>query len=110
MANQKHTPGPWKYDEQRCAIVSLARWFTEPEDDCSGEGVRLSIVDLYGAMGGENTGADARLIAAAPELLEALEAFLSANHSVGLREGNAWEHNEAEKIAVAAIKKAKIDC
>ncbi len=65
MSGASHTPGPWRYDADDCRIMSsaLTDW----------EGKPASVVDLRGAMGGDDSDADAHLIAAAPELLEALE-------------------------------------
>jgi hypothetical protein len=60
----RHTPGPWRYDDERCAIVA------DHATDQFGD-TPVSVVSLYGAMGGDDTKADTALIAAAPELLEA---------------------------------------
>lgn len=84
-----HTPGPWTKDRNR--II-----------DRNGEEIaRVS----YGQSGFVQ--ANARLIAAAPELLEALRAFVKARDMVGWSEGEcdlwlgpAWE------AARAAIDKA----
>lgn len=70
----KHTPGPWRYRDDRSDIVSCVSWYQEPLD--GDDGLPTRIVDLVGAMGGDNTTADAKLIAAAPELLEACRAAL----------------------------------
>ncbi len=69
----RHTPGPWEYLPKQCAIVSKAEWFVEPDEENGEDGIRTCIVDLMGAMSGNDTGADAQLMAAAPELLEALK-------------------------------------
>ena len=53
----KHTPGPWIVDGSRIAA---------PDG--------TTVINCLGAMGGHDTQADARLIAAAPDLLAALEA------------------------------------
>ena len=82
----KHTPGPWKVQgtpRRGWDIFSLAKGcyvaFDEP--------LREGAISLEG---------DARLIAAAPELLEALEIALDCA-------GDAWWAEKAE----AAIAKAK---
>ena len=63
----QHSPGPWTHDRDRGAITYRVapEW---PDDD----GTR-NVVDLVGSMGGECPSADARLMAAAPELLAALK-------------------------------------
>ena len=62
MNKAKHTPGPWKATEKTV---------TAPEtEDRLGLDVRI-----YGGNGKDNR-ANARLIAAAPDLLEALQAFV----------------------------------
>jgi len=64
---QKHTPGPWvvdgdviRGDQQRNGSISVASM--------------LDVSYPYGRRAGESKHANARLIAAAPELLDALEA------------------------------------
>ena len=59
MTQAKHTPGPWIYDKTTCNIIS------QPS--------KITVVCVYGAMGGENTSADISLIAVAPELLDCLK-------------------------------------
>ena len=61
-----YTPGPWKYEKDKNRIISTTQWFIEPSDP-------VSIVNLYGAMGGDDTNADAQLMASAPDLLQALQ-------------------------------------
>lgn len=67
--NTKHTPGPWAFDATRTAIVAPAA--RTPYDD----GEAVVVVTLRGAMSGADTKADTRLIAAAPDLLAALETI-----------------------------------
>lgn len=67
---RRHTPGPWRHDRDNARIVSATTFYDYSEDD---DPQPVSVVSLFGAMGGEDTAADARLIAAAPELLGALE-------------------------------------
>lgn len=73
MSQAKHTPGPWEwdgsvwqYDEQE-----EAPWLVQaPWHDVKSKAVLSGSIRC-------NTEADARLIAAAPELLEALQALLA---------------------------------
>ena len=99
----KHTPGPWHrlpgeansghpiYENGRLVMrIVQAR---EPGDTTF---IRVALVDS------DNVHADARLIAAAPDLLEALEAVtdaLALTHHKG-------ETNTAVKKARAAIARA----
>ena len=78
---EKFTTGPWEHKGHQ--IVSTTSWFLSPKDAIGQdiEPIPTSIVNLIGAMGGNDTTADARLIAAAPELYEALSDLRW--HSVG---------------------------
>ena len=92
----KHTPGPWWYDLDPKYIDSLAIrasvqivatvWGTEQE----------------GEAGQENQN-NARLIAAAPELLEAAQALVSHLSDM---EGGKWLRNRAGEELQTAISKA----
>jgi hypothetical protein len=64
--NAKHTPGPWKIAERSRVVLDNAQ-LIRPVDDRNHEHGATAIV----ALGDAN----ARLIAAAPELLEALRPF-----------------------------------
>lgn len=71
-----HTPGPWRFDPENHRIISETAF--EDYTDGDDERIPKSIVCLIGAMGGTDTKADARLIAAAPDLLAALRCLLDA--------------------------------
>ena len=78
----KHTPGPWNWENYNGIIhVFLENTFGTP-----------SVCKLIG----ENQEDNARLIAAAPELLDALDALINA----------PWSGTNVDK-ARAAIAKAK---
>ena len=94
----ERTPGPWVVDalvdgydihapEARCHVSTAS----DPEM-------------VWGAIGRE---ADARIIAAAPELLEALEGLLFAYQVILLGAGQDHMCREAVKATRAAIAKAK---
>jgi hypothetical protein len=70
MTRAQHTPGPWAYKDSKIIAVNVRPDWATDEDDAD---ERVCVIDLYGAMGGDDTRADARLIAAAPELLAALQ-------------------------------------
>ena len=80
-----YTPGPWRYEEFGPNVIIKAT-----------KNPMLSVVHSLYQESREQTEANARLIAAAPELLEALEIALDCA-------GDAWWAEKAE----AAIEKAK---
>jgi hypothetical protein len=105
----KHTPGPWKHNDKRHCIESTTDWLIPPDDPSDLEPIPTDVVCLYGAMGGNDTKADARLIAAAPELLEALQGLFAQCamvHRYWGDNGNAKQADDAIKAARAAIAKA----
>ena len=92
----KHTPGPWK----------AKKWVgTDPYDDPDRPFVEVGNVHWspknWKPAAAIGQTANARLIAAAPELLEALENLLKVHEGEG-----GTQHNAAD-IARAAIAKAK---
>lgn len=91
----KHTQGDWS---ERDGIIY-------PPDDCDGH---VWIADLRGAT---NTKANAKLISAAPDLLEALKAMQKAFNQLLPGIGNIAcqdyaNINEAPILAARAISKA----
>lgn len=87
----KHTPGPWeieRYSDGLIQIVGNARIVSDDEE------IVTTVVEAV-ARGDE---ANARLIAAAPELLEALQAVID----YGSMTGAEWVAEQA----LAAIAKA----
>ena len=87
----KHTPGPWKYTKCPCGHKSCSQFY----------------ISNQGSTGFEED--DARLICAAPELLEALKKIIAIED---LERCGDWEEIEqarekAREIANAAIKKAE---
>jgi hypothetical protein len=94
--NTQHTPGPWKlcYDGQ----------IDGPDGRC----ICRFGWDSYKEFTELNNAANARLIAAAPDLLEALKLAISA-HGVMLMTDppqEAWRNYGVEAKARAAIAKA----
>ena len=95
MSETKHTPGPWKVLSEEAIRIK------------SQDGSLLAMLHhlrgVHGVNGRipiEEVHANARLIAAAPELLEALKELL------GLAERHGWLH-VAVNNARAAIAKAE---
>ena len=107
MSAAKHTPGPWKTGPKpygHCRIYSdaethaIARTYGP---DLNGIGV----CDLTGPM----NWADAHLIAATPELLEALKNYVHTIASAGGGDRDLFMAaiREADNIARATIAKAE---
>lgn len=101
----KHTPGPWELSTRLYVHgildskgLAIAFQDVAPQVDCG------SITSRGRTP--EETLANARLIAAAPDLLEALEALKTAN---GANNFQGWHSSFEEAIAKAnaAIAKAK---
>lgn len=73
----KHTPGPWRVESIKRNLSGtnpmFKQWRHTVETAHPNEKLQFQIVELFGK---ESEG-NARLIAAAPELLEALENLLS---------------------------------
>ena len=69
MTNTQHTPGPWEVSEYRPPYDDMGGDYSIGYTDA--DGVFWEIATLEPWRGSRH--ADARLIAAAPELLEALE-------------------------------------
>ena len=101
----KHTPGPWRMirdDPGYGTVFSYEIW---------AEQYRAKGANLIGTITGRGCLADrvveanARLIAAAPELLKACRIALDALGCDRVRQ----ERLEAQKIIHAAIAKAKAD-
>jgi hypothetical protein len=92
-----HTPGPWRI--VGCSLDDAnkpLRWYV------SGEGYTW-VTDLAG----ETTDADLRLIAAAPELLEALSLVLPLAEAWADGKGRSHPDHEVVADARAAIAKAE---
>ena len=80
----KHTPGPWVIGKQDHDVITV--------DTANG----TAICDVY--VDSDDRPANANLIAAAPDLLEACERLLDGG----------WPHAEADiELACSAIAKAK---
>lgn len=87
----KHTSGPWKVSRSGTTVLSESGRF---------------IADCLGPNSQEQNEPNARLIAAAPELLEALkEAQQHINGGSGIKQGMEWKAMY-DKIR-AAIAKAE---
>ena len=97
----KHTPGPWVY---RHSFDSAARRDIWTATDATGH---RELVATIPDAEGDHINADARLIAAAPDLLAALEALTACASMSGPAGTTAYLiSNERMQAARAAIAKA----
>lgn len=97
----EHTKGPWA-------------WYENPSGGCRVQTLNVGIADVLSRAGvphpvQESCAANARLIAAAPELLEALEGLLREEPNIyeGRLEASLYVSVDALEDARAAIKKAR---
>lgn len=109
----KHTPGPWVFDPENTGNVFevCAGIISEPDKDSFL--ARPTVANV--PIGSEHYEADARLVAAAPQLLEACKALLTVMDSGGqprkLDEALTWRQNDekARRLAIEAIAAAEED-
>jgi hypothetical protein len=101
---QFHTPGPWK------AVMQFGAWHVrqDPEawDGMGYQHIASLPSDRKGTHYGDMFKANARLIAAAPELLKALqeaEDFITSYFGpVTSDTPDAWSDNDAREVALQA--------
>lgn len=99
----QHTPGPWSFS-RTCDILA-------PIGDTGKQGIIAKVRVIYAPSGEAERRANARLIAAAPELLEALRP-LAALLVPAKPQGNAGAYSIRHsdiRAAAAAIAKATGD-
>lgn len=110
----KHTPGPWELTGDPCHFDTLTSVRGGPSE-IRGKGLkwRQLMVEIGGYADPATAEANARLIAAAPDLLEALQELLAAERANSLeivgRDTDGHPLNAAgvaRKKARAAIAKA----
>lgn len=111
----KHTPGPWKVGDYQHACPR-APHCTEPHGApevvaANGSGMMLAVAVGDCGHGHETAQANARLIAAAPALLAALEGVLRECVTIGgfpeKGKGRTAEQQDAYDAARAAIAQAE---
>ena len=101
MVKAAHTPGPWQTNVDDFGTSNTGGAYVGVYDDFGKTLAHVLCRDIVGS-GGENPyAANARLIAAAPDLLEALEGLLR------LHQSHNRETTPEEIAAEYAIAKAK---
>ena len=96
MSDTKHTPGPWH------ALPARTGFYVQSEND-----IIVDTADQNARYGTIDNEANANLIAAAPELLVALEAVEIAA-TMGFASAEILRHDSAIRKGIrAAIAKAK---
>ena len=104
MSESKHTPGPWlpaRLTTKTLNIVQVGHSFR-----CTvvggAEGDAQIVATVHGSAERECE-ANARLVAAAPDLLEALRGLYEAEAPEGLSKtsDDIWERRAAASIAIA---------
>lgn len=93
-ADVKHTPGPWLWEFDRDGGGYVV-WTRQPH---TGELATVHQEDINGPYPAK---ANARLIAAAPALLEALRALLADSYPIGDAEDPAIREQALAAIALA---------
>jgi hypothetical protein len=79
----KHTTGKWIYNEYKHCIESDTEWSIEPNPEWDLDGSKTEIISTYGAMGGNDTRADIRLICSAPDMLNVLQEIIECYEQKG---------------------------
>lgn len=111
----KHTPGPWKFRPSDLTIVA-PRLVSEPPCEnpkCDGNCTQVAMLFNEDGPAFESLmEGDARLIAAAPKLLDACKEALQglAAHAIGATDSNRVnsDRNVAEVRRIHALLKAAI--
>lgn len=98
MTKSHHTPGPWE--------VLPAQW-DEGETLCIQTASIGDVVAFIEGPANERDYANARLIAAAPELLDALEGLLNLNDVKQALNSKSHDVRKSHAKALAAIAKAR---
>ena len=91
----KHTPGPWYKSDKTDDMIQI----TKPDE----EGIIAEVWSYHHKDRVDETEANASLIAAAPDLLEALEKIYA---EAGVKGGLTWDYYEMARIAIEKAKGA----
>jgi hypothetical protein len=107
MSEEKHTPGPWRIviDDDGNSLSGRPMIAAAPELDCAivhWDGFEQEFWES--ARGKKEMHANARLIAAAPDLLEALERCLNFIENTESEMGDTLECGDKARAAIAKAK------
>jgi hypothetical protein len=94
MSEIKHTPGPWVFDEDECSAIPALHLYCADSKN-----------PFHGSRSEEELKANARLIAAAPELLEALKEAIETIKFLSTRD-NSWGEQIVCEDLQAIVAKA----
>jgi len=97
----KHTTGKWIYNEDKHCIESDIEWSIEPNPEWDLDGVKTEIISTYGAMGGNDTTADIRLICSAPDMLNVLQEIMDCYNKNG--QLLSFDINKIRKVIEEAL-------
>lgn len=117
MTEIKHTPGPWKIVRHMGFGINGVKETDDPECQMGFAGPNGERVCWFGQSanyepteGDEPSEADARLMVAASELLEALRLFVDEyTELVNSGDAGRWDPEEERKVIVARAAIAKAE-
>ncbi len=100
----KHTPGPWALEIEAKDEFTQEFILQSANQKCGEPGDPSAFIGRLSFFAGEQDEANAHLIAAAPDMLEALELV-----EIMMRNqlGNQYKNSEYGRIVAAAIAKAR---
>ncbi len=98
----KHTPGPWKQHAFRVYFGEMEGGLARTVADCNFNRIRQNPLAMDDNAAFFEASYNARLIAAAPELLACVEVWLEQ-----MRQDNAPQDSAQFRMASEAIAKAK---
>ncbi len=100
MNESTHTPGPWKYDTEGCIAATF--------NDADAALIAVCTMHVVVRREDQRMQANARLIAAAPDLLEELEALTGELERMGFHDmpgdTNADLRNRYDSAMIAIAK------
>lgn len=103
MSEQKHTPGAWELWQAPTGEFAVRTTYTDDQ------GRRTTTWPAVCNAGGQPNEANARLIAAAPDMLEALKQFVEEYvEMINSGDCGFWDPEKEDKVikARAALSKA----
>jgi hypothetical protein len=99
----KHTPGPWSAKPD-CVLKGC--WVVKSETGWSVGELVIHLFPIKGLVTGDRTEADARVVAAAPDLLAACEGILPLLCQRNPSDEQFGEQNRRWNAALAALRAA----